>query len=65
MTWFGENWIWVIFAVGFVAMHTIGHGGHGKHRGRGRHRDGNRYDTKSVKGRTTAAPKQSDNRHRH
>lgn len=31
MTWFAENWFWVLFGVGFIAMHLFGHGGHGGH----------------------------------
>ncbi len=34
MEWFSQNWVWVLFAVGMVAMHMFGHGGHGGH---GRH----------------------------
>ena len=29
MEWFSQNWVWVLFAVGMVAMHMFGHGGHG------------------------------------
>ena len=36
MEWFGQNWIWVLFMVAFVAMHLFGHGGHGGH---GSHND--------------------------
>ena len=31
MEWFGQNWIWVLFMVAFVAMHLFGHGSHGGH----------------------------------
>ncbi len=31
MDWLAQNWIWVVFAVAFVAMHLFGHGGHGGH----------------------------------
>ena len=34
MEWLGQNWIWVLFFVAFVAMHLFGHGGHGGHGGR-------------------------------
>jgi hypothetical protein len=35
MEWLLENWIWVIVAVLFFAMHFFGHGGHrGHHEGR-------------------------------
>ena len=35
MEWFSQNWVWVLFAVGMIAMHMFGHGGHGGH-GNGR-----------------------------
>ncbi len=31
MDWISANWIWILFAVAFVAMHLFGHGGHGGH----------------------------------
>ena len=34
MEWFSQNWVWVLFFVGMIAMHMFGHGGHGGH---GRH----------------------------
>ena len=33
MEWFSQNWVWVLFFVGMVAMHLFGHGGHGGHGG--------------------------------
>ena len=33
MDWFSQNWVWVLFAVGMIAMHLFGHGGHGGHGG--------------------------------
>ena len=36
MEWFSQNWVWVLFFVGMIAMHLFGHGGHGGH---GRHTD--------------------------
>lgn len=35
MEWLGQNWVWVLFIIGFVAMHLFGHGGHGGHSGHG------------------------------
>lgn len=32
MQWAFDNWIWILFGVGMVAMHMFGHGGHGKSR---------------------------------
>lgn len=34
MAWLSQNWVWVLFAVAFIAMHLFGHGGHGGHGGR-------------------------------
>lgn len=34
MEWFSQNWIWVLFFMGFIAMHLFGHGRHGGHGGR-------------------------------
>lgn len=31
MDWLSQNWVWVLFFVGMVAMHMFGHGGHGGH----------------------------------
>ena len=31
MEWISQNWVWVLFAVGMIAMHLFGHGGHGGH----------------------------------
>ena len=33
MDWLSANWVWVMIAVAFVAMHMFGHGGHGGHGG--------------------------------
>lgn len=35
MEWLSENWIFVLIAVAFVAIHLFGHGGHGGHVGHG------------------------------
>ncbi len=35
MEWFSQNWVWVLFAFGMVAMHLFGPGGHGGHGGHG------------------------------
>ena len=35
MTWFLENWFWMVVVVAFVGMHLVGHGGHGGHAGHG------------------------------
>lgn len=33
MEWFAQNWVWVLFFAGMVAMHLFGHGSHGGHGG--------------------------------
>ena len=40
MAWLTENWIWVLFGLGFIAIHLFGHGGHGGHGGQGGHGGG-------------------------
>ncbi len=40
MEWFSQNWVWLLFAIGMVAMHMFGHGGHGGHGGHSRHDSG-------------------------
>ena len=29
MGWLAQNWLWILVAVAFVAMHMFGHGDHG------------------------------------
>ena len=29
MEWLAQNWVWILFFVGMIAMHMFGHGGHG------------------------------------
>lgn len=36
MDWLAQNWVWVLFALAFVALHLFGHGGHRGHGGHGR-----------------------------
>lgn len=45
MEWISQNWVWVLVAVGMIAMHMFGHGGHGGHSGN----DDRQNDAKSVK----------------
>jgi len=33
MEWLSQNWVWVLFFAGMIAMHMFGHGGHGGHGG--------------------------------
>lgn len=40
MTWLGNNWIWIVFALGMFAMHFFGHRhGHGPAHGNGHDHD--------------------------
>jgi hypothetical protein len=43
MQWLSENWIFLLVAIAFVAMHLFGHGGHGGHRGRRDGSEGHRH----------------------
>lgn len=31
--WLSANWLWILIAVAFLALHLFGHGGHGGHGG--------------------------------
>ena len=35
MEWLTQNWVWVALLGAFVAIHFLGHRGHGGHGGRG------------------------------
>lgn len=53
MKWLAENWIWIVFAIAFVAMHIFGHGGHGGHSGHSNHggqENNNNNENQSQKG---------------
>ena len=45
MQWLSQNWVWILFAVGMIAMHMFGHGGHGGHGGE---RDGDQRGPKPA-----------------
>lgn len=36
MAWIGNNWIWILVGVAFIAFHLFGHGMHGGHKTHGR-----------------------------
>ena len=57
MEWLAQNWIWVLFFAGFIAMHMFGHGGHGGHGG------GNRSPKPGGKDGTQPAPEKSTGHH--
>jgi len=54
MDWLSQNWIWLLFFAGFIAMHLFGHGGHGGHGG------GHKDADDGVPGAPRSSP-----RHRH
>jgi hypothetical protein len=43
MQWLSENWVLIVVAIAFVAMHLFGHGGHGGHGRRRDESDGHRH----------------------
>jgi hypothetical protein len=54
MEWIRENWVFIVFAILFVAMHLFGFGccgGHGRHReGEEEHKGHSGKDTSEKKG---------------
>lgn len=48
MNWILENWVWVAFFAGFVALHLFGHGGHRRHGAPTGHEYNKRIGEKSV-----------------
>ena len=36
MEWLSQNWVFLLIAIAFVAMHLFGHGSHGGHSHGGR-----------------------------
>ena len=61
MDWIAQNWVWVLFAVGMIAMHIFGHGGHGGHRARGSDRD----DARSTGEEIARPPSEPRSGHHH
>ena len=61
MEWLSQNWVWVLFAVGMIAMHLFGHGGHGGHGGNDNHQN----DAKPARkdGEPGASTPRSGHRH--
>ena len=60
MEWLSQNWVWVLFAGGMIAMHLFGHGCHGDHDKHGHKNDSNPPGKDSVQG----TPKQGS-AHKH
>ena len=58
MEWLSQNWIWVLFFVGMIAMHLFGHGGHGGHGS-----NHNESMPVSKDGEQTPSEKGSDHQH--
>lgn len=52
MEWFSENWVWMLFFVGMIAMHMFGHGSHGGHGGHGGGHGGSEREDKDDAKRT-------------
>ena len=68
MEWFSQNWVWVLFAVGMIAMHGFGHGGHGCHGGHGGHGGhdrGDRDDAKPAGGTDEVRSSKQGSGHQH
>ena len=68
MEWFSQNWVWVLFAVGMIAMHMFGHGGHGGHGAHGGHGDassGDQNDRKPATKDSVQDPSEQESGHQH
>ncbi len=65
MEWFSENWVWVLFFIGMIAMHMFGHGGHGGHGEHGGH--GGRSDAgdKDATPASKDCAQRTSSRHQH
>ena len=55
MEWFSQNWVWVLFFAGMIAMHLFGHGGHGGGSG-GDHNDPKPVSKDSVQRTSEQGP---------
>jgi hypothetical protein len=62
MSWISANWVWILIAIAFVAMHMFGHGGHGGHGGSG---DGDRNDERTGRGPSENGQTDRPGGHRH
>ena len=66
MEWFSQNWVWVLFFAGMIAMHMFGHGGHSGHSGHvSGSGDDDDHDPKSASKDTAQRPSQQSPNHRH
>lgn len=64
MEWFSQNWVWVLFFIGFIGMHMFGHGGHGGHGGHSGH-GGSHSDSKSASKDSAQRPSEQGSGHHH
>ena len=62
MEWFSQNWVWVLFFAGMIAMHMFGHGGHSGHVSGSGDDD---HDPKSARKDTAQRPSQQSSDHHH
>ena len=58
MEWLAQNWVWILFFVGMIAMHMFGHGGHGGH-------SGGRADTKPKRKNSEQRSSEPGPEHKH
>lgn len=65
MEWFSQNWVWVLFFAGMIAMHMFGHGCHGGHSGHVSGSGDDDHDPKSASKDTAQRPSQQSPDHRH
>jgi hypothetical protein len=66
MDWLAQNWIWILFAVAFVAMHMFGHGGHGGHGSdQGGRRDASAVPAGRPEGSSPMTPANTRGPHQH
>ena len=59
MEWLSQNWVFLLVAVAFVALHMFGHGGHGGGHGG----DGRREDRDRKPGRDDQAAPRGGHQH--
>ena len=65
MEWFSQNWVWVLFFIGMIAMHMFGNGGHGGHGGHGGGTSGGDSDSKSAGKDDVQRPSKKEQGHHH
>lgn len=58
MEWLSQNWVWILFFFGMIAMHMFGHGGHSGH-------GGGRADPKSKSNDSEQRSSEQGPEHKH